>query len=152
MMSLGHNELTEGWVGEAAGLSMAQVKDCCLFSLETLVMTHEHDAVINCQQLRTWLFVLQFVHASIKENIKALHYWSFETYDRWIQRASNIKSGSMTSSIFHLYINTLWPNDTIWQQRSGSTLAQVMACSLTAPSHYLNQCWLIISEVQSHSY
>ena len=28
-------------------------------------------------------------------------------------------------------------------QRSGSTLAQVMACCLTATSHYLNQCWLI---------
>ena len=27
-----------------------------------------------------------------------------------------------------------------------------MACCLTAPSHYLNQCWLIISEVQWHSY
>ena len=31
--------------------------------------------------------------------------------------------------------------------RSGSTLVQVMACCLTAPSHYLKQCWLIISEV-----
>ena len=31
-------------------------------------------------------------------------------------------------------------------QRSGSTLAQVMACCLTTPSHYLNQWWLIISE------
>ena len=30
---------------------------------------------------------------------------------------------------------------------SGSTLAQVMACYLTSLSHYLNQCWLIISEV-----
>ena len=26
-----------------------------------------------------------------------------------------------------------------------------MACCLTAPSHYLNQCWLIISKVQRHS-
>ena len=34
----------------------------------------------------------------------------------------------------------------------GSTLAQVMTCCLMAPSHYLNQCWLIISEVQWHSY
>ena len=49
-------------------------------------------------------------------------------------------------------INSLWPNDTIWQHRSGSTLFLVMACCLTAPSHYLNQCWLIISEVQRHSY
>ena len=34
----------------------------------------------------------------------------------------------------------LWPSDTIWGQRSRSTLAQVMACCLTAPSHHLNQC------------
>ena len=48
--------------------------------------------------------------------------------------------------------NSLWPCDTIWRQRSVSTLAQVMACCLTAPSHYLNQCWLVISEVQWYSY
>ena len=48
-------------------------------------------------------------------------------------------------------INSLRPRDAIWWQRSGSTLAQVMACCLTAPSHCLNQCWLIISEVQWQS-
>ena len=48
-------------------------------------------------------------------------------------------------------VNSLCPGDAIWRQRSGSTLAQVMACCLTAPSHYLNQCWLIINEVQRHS-
>ena len=41
-------------------------------------------------------------------------------------------------------LNSLWPSDVIWWQRSGSTLAQVMTCCLTAPHHYLNQCWLII--------
>ena len=35
-------------------------------------------------------------------------------------------------------------------KRSGATLAQVMAWCLTAPSHYLNQCWLVISEVLWH--
>ena len=50
------------------------------------------------------------------------------------------------------YINSLWPSDAIWWHRSGPTLAQVMACCLTAPSHYLNQCWLIISEVLWHSH
>ena len=40
----------------------------------------------------------------------------------------------------------LWPTEIIWRQGSRSTLAQVMACCLTAPSHYLNQCWLMISE------
>ena len=49
-------------------------------------------------------------------------------------------------------VNTLWPSDATWRHRSGSTLAQVMACCLTAPSHYLNQCWLIINKVQWSSF
>ena len=49
------------------------------------------------------------------------------------------------------WVNILWPSDTIWQQEFGSTLVHVMACCLTAPSHYLSQCWLIISKVQWHS-
>ena len=48
-------------------------------------------------------------------------------------------------------LNSLWPSDAIWRWRSWSTLVQVMACCLTAPSHYLNQCWLIISKVLWHS-
>ena len=44
-------------------------------------------------------------------------------------------------------VNSLRPSDAIWRHRSGSTLAQIMAWCLTAPSHYLNQCWLIISKV-----
>ena len=49
------------------------------------------------------------------------------------------------------HVNLLWPSDVIWRQGSRSTLAQVMACCLTAPSHYLHQCWLMISEVLWHS-
>ena len=41
----------------------------------------------------------------------------------------------------------LRPSDVIWQQGTRSKLAQVMACCLTAPSRYLDQPWLIISEV-----
>ena len=48
-------------------------------------------------------------------------------------------------------INSLWPSDAIWQHRSGSTLAQVMACCVMAPGHFLIQCWLIITKVQWHS-
>ena len=50
-----------------------------------------------------------------------------------------------------IHFNSLWPSDTIWRHRAGSTLAQVMACCLMAPSHYLNQWWLIVSKVQWHS-
>ena len=50
------------------------------------------------------------------------------------------------------WINSLWPSDTIKWHRFRSTLVQVMACCLTAPSHYLSQCWLIfITEVFWHS-
>ena len=51
----------------------------------------------------------------------------------------------------HGCLNSLEPSDAIWCWRSWSTLVQVMACCLTAPSHYLNQCWLIISKVPWHS-
>ena len=50
-----------------------------------------------------------------------------------------------------LWVNSLLPNDVIWWNRSGSTLAQVMACCLMAPSHYLNQYWLNTSKVLWHS-
>ena len=49
------------------------------------------------------------------------------------------------------FIISLWPSDTIWQHRSGSTLAQVMACCLMAPSHHLTQWWLLICEIFLHS-
>ena len=51
----------------------------------------------------------------------------------------------------HVSFNSLGPSDAIWRLRSGSTLAQVMAWCRTAPSHYLNQCWLIIGEVLWYS-
>ena len=51
---------------------------------------------------------------------------------------------------FQVNFNSLWPGDSTWWHSSGSTLAQVMAGCLTAPSHYLNQCWLLISEALWH--
>ena len=41
-------------------------------------------------------------------------------------------------------LSSVWPSDTVWRHRSRSKFAQVMACCLTAPSHYLDQCWLFI--------
>ena len=40
---------------------------------------------------------------------------------------------------FHItVINSLWPRNATWWHISGSTLGQVRACCLMAPSHYLN--------------
>ena len=97
------------------------------------------------------------------------HKWLFtcrKSYiKQWCQRASKHSGASAIQYVnsaqliqFKLQkwqytsVNSLWPSDAIWRHRSRSTLVQVMACCRTAPSHYLNQCWLIISEVQWHSY
>ena len=39
-----------------------------------------------------------------------------------------------------------------YRDRFGSILAWVMSCCLTAPSHYLNQCWLAINKIHWHSF
>ena len=44
------------------------------------------------------------------------------------------------NKFYYRSVASLWPSDVIWRQKSRSTLAQVMACCLTALSHYLNQC------------
>ena len=60
----------------------------------------------------------------VNENIRILKFWSIFFYIH----------------IFFFNSFTFWRSDVIWGHRSWSTLAQVMACCLTAPNHYLNQC------------
>ena len=66
------------------------------------------------------------------------------------QTLNSIFQGNLSEFSF-LDLNSLWPSNAIRRQGTDSTLAQVMACWLIAPSHYLNVCWLIISEVPWHS-
>ena len=60
---------------------------------------------------------------------------------------SEMNSQLLSSMALPIISNSLWPSGAIWCHRTWSNLAQVMACCLTAPSHYLNQCWLIMSEL-----
>ena len=48
-------------------------------------------------------------------------------------------------------VNSLLISATIAWHWFESTLAEVTTCCLTAPSHYLKQCWLIINGVLLHS-
>ena len=61
---------------------------------------------------------------------------------RWVKKCCVISS---------VIFNSLCPSDAIWWRRSGSTLAQVMACCLAAPIHYLSLRWLLFSEVMWQS-
>ena len=67
--------------------------------------------------------------------------WNFNS--RWIWAGLLMSSQAPCLQNVHL-INSLRPGDTIWQHIYGSKLAQVMAWCLTAPSHYLIQCWLTV--------
>ena len=49
------------------------------------------------------------------------------------------------------WVKSLRPGDAICWHITGLTLAQVMACCLAAPSHYLNQCWFVIIEINHYS-
>ena len=49
-----------------------------------------------------------------------------------------ISSTCACMQLFLLSFNSFWPSDAIWQYRSGSTLAQVIACCLTTPSYYVD--------------
>ena len=75
-----------------------------------------------------------------------MYLWTRWHHSNWLTGAHKIEHKSITSTV-----NSLWPSDAIWCHRTWATLIQVMAWCLTAPSHYLNQCWLIINEVLRHS-
>ena len=83
---------------------------------------------------------------------------------RWSRPLEGTVLSTKTENIFFFNSTGQWlvPNDAIWQYRTWwrikmddkkkiyrtwSTMVQVMAWCLTAPSHHLNQWWLIISQV-----
>ena len=59
--------------------------------------------------------------------------WAHTQNDPCTKRNSNVDWPWFLC--FDLY--SLWPKDAIWWHKFGSTLAQVMACCLMAPSQYL---------------
>ena len=77
------------------------------------------------------------------------------TYCAQIQNNSASTSVFITMPLHKTVVSPLlisqWPRDAIWGYRSGSTMNQVMACCLTATSHYLIQCWLAIRGVLRNS-
>ena len=40
-------------------------------------------------------------------------------------------------------VNLLWPNDTLWRHKPGSTLSKLIDQCQMAPMHCLNQWWLL---------
>ena len=68
-----------------------------------------------------------------------------------VRHKSTLPISFRVTSLSYMAFSTTLTHCGIWHNRTWSTLVLVMACCLMAPSHYLNQCWLIISKVFWHS-
>ena len=96
---------------------------------------------------------LTYCHWSSLEQTLVNYFFFFAKYEcilsikcTWKCRLQN--GGHFVMVSMCKMINSLWPSGT----RSGSTLAQVMAWFLKAPSHYLRQCWFVVNGVLGHSH
>ena len=98
-----------------------------------MTFSYIHTGVMSQRQIRNDLQLFQNTQGTGYEEWRDVNWWLYA----W--------------KYSFLLLNSLWPSDAIQWQKSGSTLAQVMASCLTAPSHYLNQCWLFISKVLWHT-
>ena len=94
--------------------------------------------------------VYNFSNKNKSKNIFTKFGWTLRNFCETIPRIMYIR-GSIYPKALTLWdyhncmVNSLRPGDAIWHHKTGSTLVQVMAWCLMAPSHYLSQCWLIIN-------
>ena len=86
------------------------------------------------------------LHIAVESLNPLLTIWSYLIATRQLGIYMEHISTALPS--FDLF-NSSWHIDATRCHRSGSTLTQVMACCLTTPSHYLTECWLIVSKVRN---
>ena len=68
-----------------------------------------------------------------------------------LAKSSRNNLGFTPEMLVYYLFSSLSSSDVIWWHKSGSTLAQVVACILMVTTRYLNQCWLVISMAPQHS-
>ena len=119
----------------------------CCWGLSSHAVNTLWTLAIKYKKLICWMSTLRSKRLLNTFAIWAILYYQMTLYAFWRVK---YHIWIITESLLK-YINSLRPSDAIWRHISGSTLAQIMACCLTAPIHYLNQCWLIISKVLWHT-
>ena len=113
---------------------------------------HQHPW--NCPR-SAGLFQLKHPHVFMMNENKFFTWGIYHMEKLWVcpcmmNHINHALNDLITAGIW-LYINSLWLRDDIWQHKSESTSAQVMAWCLMATSHHLNHGWHLINKVLWHS-
>ena len=107
MVSWGHNELNK-MAAILHTFSLKKMFDFWIFFF--IIEMHSHRQILS-------------------------HHWYRKVLTKTTNLHTNEHDEGRTFGAFCEF-NSLWPSDAIWHHRSKSTLVQVMACCLTAPSHH----------------
>ena len=122
--------LSAAYMHQWTGSALVQVKAWCLFGTKPLP-----EPVLAFCQLDSW------EQLPVKFELEFYHFRSRKCLPKW--RPLGPGGAEL--------INSLWPRDAIRQHRFGSTLAQVMACCLTAPSrNWTNVDWSSVKSSEIH--
>ena len=91
--------------------------------------------------------VCQWLRSVVTSNVQGwiTHQWKWMVFFFGFCCVSLLCLGCMTDILTRF--KPLWPFEDIWRQKSGSSLAEVMACCLTTHGHYLNHFWLVTQQV-----
>ena len=104
--------------------------------------TTEWSTIFNSNSilLRIWLILEVWQYLNLNSQLFA-------------QYISNIEQLYVMMHFDEFFVESFtdWGLVAWYGDRAGSTLTLVMACFLTTPSHYLNQCWLLVSHIFWHS-
>ena len=121
------------------------IKDRCPIPLDATVMLGPlfmlGITLIHVTETGPWFIVYVTLHFRLGINFSRCTQWRNIHVRRYKKSFVNIFASPQQRSDH----NSLWPSDDIWRLRPRSTLGPGMVCCLTVPSHYLNQCWLLIS-------
>ena len=116
-----------------------------IFIMNIIQMNWAHSFFIDKRQQWTDIY-----HPPFPRNFEYIYTYSIKP---WFLHLYHIKMLFFIWTLVVIQImtghqcNSLWASDAIWWHRYGSPLAQIMSWCLKVLSHYLNQCWLVISEV-----
>ena len=100
-----------------------------MYSLDTIIYIYIHIYYTKMHSRELLALVKDWNCAYVKLNSRVYDSAVMVCNNNWIMK----------------YINSSYPSDSL--RRHKSVLVQVMACDLTAPSHYLKQCWHINNAV-----